>query len=88
MGKVLMKIKVMPEDTDVNLEEIVERVKNIKIKDVEIRDWGIKPIAFGLKALIILAILPDRAEIGDVLVEEIQKVEGVGSVEVEDVELL
>lgn len=88
MGKVIMKIKVLPADADVKLESISEKIKNIQIQDVEIRDISKKPIAFGLNSLIILAVLPDKAEISDVLVEEIQKIDGVGSVDVEDMELL
>ncbi len=88
MGKVMMKIRVMPNDVSVNMDELLERVKDIQIEGVEIRDSSIQPIAFGLKALVILAVMPDAEGIGDKFVEEIQKIDGVESVEIEDMELL
>ncbi len=88
MGRVLMKLRVMPKDVDVDLDKLMDEIKNIQIEGVEIRDHSKKPIAFGLKALEILAVMPDTEGIGDKFVEEIQKIEGVESVEVEGVELL
>ncbi len=88
MGKVLMKLRVMPKDIDVDLNKVLESIKNVQIEGVEIRDYTEKPIAFGLKALEILAVMPDAEGVGDKFVEEIQKIDGVESVEVESVELL
>ncbi len=88
MGSVYMKLKVMPEDVDVNLEEIYEKIKQVAPEKVEIKDYKIEPIAFGLKALLILAVMPDEGGIGDQLIERIQSIEGVESVEVEATELL
>ncbi len=88
MGSVVMKLKVMPVDVNVNLDEVLEKVKGIGVEGVEVRSAEIQPIAFGLKALVILAVLPDAENVGDKFVEEIQKIDGVESVEIEDMELL
>ncbi len=88
MAKVMMRIRVMPNDVNVNMEELLERVKDIQLEGVELRDATIQPVAFGLKALVLLAIMPDTEGIGDKYVEEIQKIDGVESVEIEDMELL
>ncbi len=88
MAKVMMKLRVMPSDVDVNLDEVLERIKDIQIEGVELRDASVQPIAFGLKALVLLAVMPDAEGIGDKYVEEIQKIDGVESVEIEDMELL
>ncbi|MET1124697.1 MAG: elongation factor 1-beta [Archaeoglobaceae archaeon] len=88
MARVMVKLKVMPEDVNVNLEEVIERIKDIQIEGVEVRDWKIQPVAFGLKALLVLAVMPDEANVSDVFVDEIKKIEGVGSVEIEDMELV
>uniref|UniRef100_A0A7C3VC67 Elongation factor 1-beta n=1 Tax=Archaeoglobus fulgidus TaxID=2234 RepID=A0A7C3VC67_ARCFL len=88
MGKVMMKIRVMPADVDVNLEEVLERIKSIQFEGVELRDSAIQPIAFGLKAIVLMTVMPDAEGIGDRYVEEIGKIEGVESVEIEDMELL
>ncbi len=88
MAKVMMKLRVMPSDVDVNLDEVLERIKDIQIEGVELRDASVQPVAFGLKALVLLAVMPDAEGIGDRYVEEIQKIDGVESVEIEDMELL
>lgn len=88
MGNVVMKIRIMPSDVDVNLEEVLEKVRNIQIQGLELRDHAVQPIAFGLKALILLTVMPDAEGVGDRYIEEISKIEGVESVEVEDMELL
>jgi len=88
MGKVYMKLRVMPEDVDVNLESIYEKIKEVAPEKVEIKDYKIQPIAFGLKALLVMAIMPDEGGIGDELIEKIQSIEGVESVEVEATELI
>jgi elongation factor 1-beta len=88
MGKVYMKLRVMPEDVDVDLEKVYEKIKEVAPENVEIKDYKIQPIAFGLKALLVVAVMPDEGGIGDQLVERIQSIEGVESVEVEATELL
>ena len=88
MGKVYMKLRVMPEDVDVDLEKVYEKIKEIAPENVEIRDYKIQPIAFGLKALLVMAVMPDEGGIGDKLIENIKQIEGVESVEVDAVELI
>ncbi|AGK60394.1 translation elongation factor 1B (aEF-1B) [Archaeoglobus sulfaticallidus PM70-1] len=88
MGDVVMKIKVMPADVNVDLEKIYSEIEKIKSEKISLRDKKIQPIAFGLKALLLMAVMPDEGSIGDEFVEAIKKIEGVESVEIESVELL
>jgi len=85
---VFMKLRIMPKDVDTDLEKIKEKVNEIKSEKVEIKDVGIKPIAFGLKALMIAAVMPDEEGIGDEFIERIQNIDGVESVEIEAQELV
>ncbi|HID42323.1 MAG TPA: elongation factor 1-beta [Archaeoglobaceae archaeon] len=87
MGNVIMKLKVMPSDVDVDLESIKERIQDETGK-VEIKDFGIQPIAFGLKTLMVVAVMPDEEGIGDQFIEKIKGIDGVENVEVESLELL
>lgn len=88
MGNVYMKLRVMPEDVDVDLEKIYEKIREVAPEKVEIRDYKIQPIAFGLKALLVMAVMPDEGGIGDMLIEKIEQIEGVESVEVDEFELI
>ncbi len=86
MGEVVMKLKVMPVDVNTDLEKIKEQIVNTD--EVDVRDSGIQPIAFGLKALTIAAVMPDEEGVSDKFIESIQSIDGVENVEVESVELL
>lgn len=86
MGEVVMKLKIMPVDVNTDLEKIKEQIVNTD--EVDVRDSGIQPIAFGLKALTIAAVMPDEEGVSDNFIESIQNIDGVENVEVESVELL
>ncbi len=88
MGKVFMKLRVMPKDVEVDFEALKEKVSAVKPEEVEIADFGIQPIAFGLKALLVAAVMPDEEGIGDRLIEELQRIDDVESVEIEAQELV
>ncbi|WP_457591359.1 elongation factor 1-beta [Geoglobus sp.] len=88
MGKVYMRLRVMPKDVEVDLEALKDKVKEVVPEKVEIADFGIQPIAFGLKALLVAAVMPDEEGIGDKLVEAIQGLDDVESVEIEAQELV
>ncbi len=88
MANVVMKVKIMPTGVDVDLDRIGEKVRELAPEKVEIRDIGVQPIAFGLKALIVAAVMPDEGNIGEEFVDRIKEIEGVESAEIESVELL
>ncbi|MEM0203535.1 MAG: elongation factor 1-beta [Archaeoglobaceae archaeon] len=88
MGKVFVKIRIMPSDVSIDLNGVKERVLKLNFPDVELRDLAIKPIAFGLKSLNVLAVMPDAEGIVDRFVEALGRIEGVESVEIEEMELV
>ncbi|MFP4045447.1 MAG: elongation factor 1-beta [Candidatus Aenigmatarchaeota archaeon] len=84
MGEVAIRVKVSPESPEIDLEPLEEKVRDqFPVKDVQE-----EAIGFGLSALKFL-IVRDEDEGGtDDIENELEKVEGVASVEVEDVTLL
>jgi elongation factor 1-beta len=84
MATVIIKVKLMPESPDVNLDEVKKAVSaaltpeganNISFEE--------QPIAFGLKALILKTDMPE--EKGTDLVEQkLGKIKGVSSIAIED----
>ena len=85
MGDVAAKIRVMPESPEVDLEDLKKRIQ----ATADVRDIAETPIAFGLKALDLLVVIPDGTEGGTNPVEEkLRKLEGVQSVETVDVTLV
>ena len=88
MGKVLAVIKVLPENPDINLEEIKEETLKNLPSNVEFKDYKIEPFAFGINVLR-MGFLLDDAEGGTTAVEDVIKnIKGVGEVEVEHVTLI
>ena len=77
MGDVAVSLKIMPESPDTDLERVKEEIS----KKVEVKDSKIEPLAFGLKALKILIIVPDEGMKN--IENEIKSINGISEVEVE-----
>jgi elongation factor 1-beta len=88
MGDVAIRIRVMPESTDINLDQLKESIRSVIPAKARLHAIEEKPIAFGLKALIVVAIQNDKLGGTDEIEAAIAKVSGVESVEVEEVGLL
>ncbi|MCD6092906.1 MAG: elongation factor 1-beta [Candidatus Aenigmarchaeota archaeon] len=84
MGQVAVKLKVMPKTTDVNMDEMKNKIKNL---DINIKDMKTEDLAFGLKTIKLLIVLPDRGGT-DEIENRIREIEEVGEVETEDITLL
>ncbi len=85
MGEVIASLRVMPDDVNVNIEQLASEVKKTAEKESKYLQHEIQPVAFGLKAIIIYISVPD-AEGGTEKVENaIAKIPHVQSVEVTEV---
>ncbi|KAA0012275.1 elongation factor 1-beta [Thermoplasmatales archaeon ex4484_30] len=86
MGKVALKLKIMPSEAGVDLEEMAKQAEQQLPEYAQLVKHEIVPIAFGLKALMLTIVMPDQSP--DEMVEKIEKIEGVESVNIEDVSLI
>ncbi len=85
MGDVAARIRVMPKSPDVDLEALIAEIR----RAVDVSDIQITPIAFGLKAVDVMVVIPDGTEGGTAPYEEkLRSIEGVESAETVDVTLL
>ncbi len=87
MADVVVTIKIMPDSPDVDLKE-VESLALDKIKSFSgMENYKVKlePVAFGLKAVKILFVMEEAKGATDPLEADINKIDGVHSVEVTDV---
>ena len=86
MGDAAVRMKVMPESTDVDLEKLAEDIRKAVPSFARMHAIEQKPIAFGLKALIVVTIMDDKGgRSPDEIEEAVRKLPGVESVEVEEV---
>ena len=84
MGEVAATVRLMPESADVDLERLEAEVRaRVKVHSIER-----EPVAFGLEALRIIAVIPDAAGGTDPLEEILSGIPGVGNVQVVDVRRL
>lgn len=85
MGRVAISIKVNTEGPDVDLENLKSEIKGkVPVEDMQEIDIG-----FGLKALRVMVVRPDASGQGtDDLENAITGIDGVASVEVENVTLI
>ncbi|MHA1904247.1 MAG: elongation factor 1-beta [Candidatus Thorarchaeota archaeon] len=83
MARVVITLKIMPEDVDVDFDNLLERIK-IAIPDgTDVRANEVVPVAFGLKALRMNVARDESMGGTDDIEAAISGLEGVAQVEVE-----
>ena len=88
MGDVAVVFKILPTDSDIDVEKMKDSVQN-EVKNVcEINKIELQEIGFGLKAVRLEIIVPDEEGKIDAVESKIASVEGVGQVDTEDVTLI
>jgi elongation factor 1-beta len=84
MGDVACIIRVMPESPEVDLEALKATLKE---KAPEIHQITEEPIGFGLKALMVVAVVGDQGGQTDRLEELLSSIPGVERAEIREVTL-
>ena len=89
MANAIIPFKLMPESPEVNLEPIKQKAQELARKHGAIGQMQVKedPIAFGLKAVLIMAMYKVEDTNFDAIAEEMGKIEGVQSSEVAKMDL-
>jgi elongation factor 1-beta len=85
MGKVAAKLKVMPEEPEVDLDSLEGRIEDALPEGARINGFERDDIAFGLVALLPTVIVPDDAGGTEAVEDSISNVEAVESVDVRNV---
>ena len=89
MGTAAIRFRLMPEDPKVDLAA-VEKAARAKITQAGGRVGAVevKPFAFGLSSMELVAMVPDKTTSPEALEEALTGIEGVQSVEVMEIGLL
>ena len=84
MAVAAIKIKLMPEGLDINLEDIKlkaqEKAQKLGAMNISFTEEN---IAFGLKAIIVMLAWPEEQETG-ILESELASIDGVSSAQIID----
>jgi len=88
MGKVIITLRIMPEDLDVDIDSILDKVKEeiSKIGGNYLQHYT-KPLAFGINAIEVKFTYPDKEFKEEEFIERVSSIKGVSSVEIINVTL-
>ena len=82
MGSYVIRMKILPEDTTVDLEKMLSDVSGLLPKPAQVRGHRIEPIAFGLSAVIADIVTPDEEGMVDKIEEIVSEAPHVSQYEV------
>lgn len=86
MANVIITLKIMPSDPEVNLEYLQEQATaHITTFGGEVGRATQEPVAFGIKALNIIFVMDEKKGSTEILEKQITSLTGVASAEVTDV---
>ena len=85
MARVVMTIRVMPDGVEIDLDDLLKRIKKAIPQGTDIGAVEKQPIAFGLKALRMNLAREESRGGTDDIEHAISAIEGVSQVEVERV---
>jgi len=84
MGEVAITYRILPESPDIDFRDLEKRVRDASKDIAKIQGMQEKPIAFGLKALLIRIVIEDKEGGPDEIERTLSGLSGVQSVEVMD----
>ncbi|MBD6955438.1 MAG: elongation factor 1-beta [Thermoplasmata archaeon] len=88
MGEVGIVYKILPEDVELDVNDLSKRIEE-EIRGIcNVKGVQIKPIAFGLNAILMFVSVKDESGASDRVEQKIKGVKGVGEIEVEEMSLL
>jgi len=85
MARVVMTLRVMPDDVEVDLDDLLEKIKNVIPEGTDLGATETQPVAFGLKAIRMNLSRDESMGGTDDIEDAISAVAGVSQVEVERV---
>jgi len=82
MAKVLVSMKIFPEDITVNFDQLKQEIEQTIPQDSKVLRFNEEPIAFGLKALIVHILIPEEKQDELEKIEtNIRQIQGVSNIE-------
>jgi elongation factor 1-beta len=82
MAKLIARIKILPTDTEINLDGIIDRLRTSLPDGMQVRNSVKEPIAFGLNALLVDFLLEDMEGQMEQLENAVRNMDGVSEIEI------
>lgn len=81
MGEFVALIDVIPEETGINFDEFVQKLKNVLPETCTIEHYEVLPVAFGLEKVRVRVRYPEEWGGTDKLEEFFNRVDGIQGIE-------
>jgi len=82
MAKVLVSMKIFPTGTEIDLNQLKQKIEKNLPADSSVYKFAQEPVAFGLNALIAHILLPEEKSGGlEEIENSIQKIDGVSQIQ-------
>jgi len=81
MGKIVIAYKILPSESSVDLEVLKEKIKKQLADIASIQRFAEEPIAFGLSALKVNMVLPEKDGILEETEKRITDIKEVGQIQ-------
>ncbi len=82
MARLIVRIKILPESIDTDLDSLKSRIEGLLPHGMTIKAHKIEPIAFGLNALLVDFAMNDEEGQMDRLEEKLKEIEGVSEIQI------
>ena len=82
MARILLIVKILPTGTEINLDELVNSIRNNLSDKIELKEYSKEPLAFGLEFIKAQFTLDDAEGQMDSLENSVKSVDGVSEFEV------
>lgn len=82
MGEVVVLFRLMPHGIETDMDALAAGVRTAMPAEAKVRGMQVKDIAYGLRALLVAAAMPDAGGVLDRVEAALARVVGVESVEV------
>ncbi|RLE73113.1 MAG: elongation factor 1-beta [Thermoprotei archaeon] len=79
MAENALLIEIIPDDPDVNLDEILKKIQDTLPADVTLKDYKVEPFVFGLNKLKIMLIIPEKEGLTTEIEETINSIPGISA---------